>query len=215
MRILYITAFSLLVGLLSCKSQKSETNQFTETDYDVLDAFLQQFDQFHYVDKILYNHNLVTDFVNKFSYHQNFQKNADSICRNSEDITSRKIYCPIADKFAYYENLLNHNELKQIQKRYDKKGKSITLQIDSIISNSLVRKHSKEYYHNNDKAGMPQKMASESPSIRILNLYYNENNSVAIVAFSISNSSSKTESNYMFFKKMDEVWWKPMGSFSL
>jgi hypothetical protein len=123
----------------------------------------------------------------------------------------------MADTFSNYAHLLSEDELEQMQRRYDKDGNIEALNVDSLIStNSRLKKHSEEYYESiNYGEMMSPGVVSETPSIRVLNLYYNENKSVAIVAYSVFYDTSKSGSNYVMIKKMDDVWWKPMEVFRL
>ncbi len=203
---------------LSCKGQKSDGNELNRTDYEVLGIFLEQVKDYSFVDKHFFNENLITNFIGKFKYHQNFQRNADSICKFSKEIDKRKFYCPLADEFSYFEGLLDENDLNHLNDKYSTQGDMQTILIDSIIGQKSLKTHSENYYQNmvyeqsftNSKNGI-----AEYPSVRIQNLYFNKNESIAIVAYSIFNNSIEMNNNYFILKKMDDVWWKPLGSFKL
>lgn len=212
-RIIIILVLSLFQ--FSCKAQNGNFLKLDETDYDVLSKFLEQTKAYTFVDKHFFNENLIDNFISKFRYHQNFQKNADSICKFSKELDKRKFYCPLAHQFGFIRNLLDENDLKYLSENYNSKMQIQTMEIDSIIVHNQLKIHSEGYYQNINYMANSMKQNSEYPSIRIQNLYYNKNKSVAIIAYYISNNSIEMENNFFILKKMDNIWWKPLGSFKL
>lgn len=211
-----ILIFLLCLLQFSCAAQGSNEMDLSVTDYSVLGRFLEQAEPYTYVDNHFFDENMITRFIGKYEYHINFQRNADSICRLSEDMEKKKFYCPLADKFAYLEGLLDENDLDYLEDNYNQPGQAQTMKIDSIITDNRLKRHSESYYQNIDyEKNLLRIETSEFPSIRIQNLYYTKDRSVAIIAYSIFSNSIKAENNFFILKNIDDIWWKPLGSFQL
>ncbi|MDO1513228.1 hypothetical protein Q2T41_11225 [Maribacter confluentis] len=211
-----VLLFTICLMHCSCKAQNVYDFKLDTVDYDILRAFLEQVEAYTYVDKHFFNKNRIVDFIGRFKYHVKFQRNADSICNFSKDIDKRKFYCPLSNNFAYFDGLIDEGNLKYLLNNYDNSGEVQTMEIDSILFKKPLQKHSENYYQDIDyKNGFGRAETLEYPSVRIENLYYNEDRSVAIIAYSIYNNSRESINNYYIFKKTDGIWWKPLGSFKL
>jgi len=186
------------------------------TDYYVLNKFFYQMDLHSFVDKHFFDKNLIQLFNGKYNHHLRMFKNSDSICKNSKDTLKRKISCPIADVFKVYDTTLNEKDLLFLSEKYNIKGKRRLINLDSVILETTLRKHSKQYYDNieYDKYSSISNL-NEFPSIRIENLYYNKERDVAIVAYSIVSTTTQISTNFYILKKMDGIWWKPLGAFRI
>lgn len=209
--------FLLCSFQFSCVAQKNDIIEFNQTDYEVLNVFLEQVKDYSFIDKHFFAKDLISNFIGKYKYHEDFQRNADSICKLSKEIDKKKFYCPLADKFSFFEGLLNENDLDYLNDSYSTdQGKMKTMIIDSIIGEKPLKKHSERYYQNVEyEKNYTKSDVVEYPSIRIQNLYYNKNKSVAIVAYSIFNNSIETDNNFFILEKKDNIWWKPLGIFKL
>lgn len=210
--------FLLVIGVLnfSCNAQKVKVLELNETDEEVVSIFLEEVKAYTFVDKHFFNENLITEFIEKYKYHQRFQRNADSICRLSQEIDKKKFYCPLADNLFFFKDLFDESDLTYLSENYNNDGKILTMQIDSILNHKQLKTHSKNYYKNVDYNDNSYKTdVQEYPSIRIQNLYYNKNKSLAIVAYSNYNISVENDNNFFILKMIDDVWWKPLGSFKL
>jgi len=131
----------VIMFCLSCKSQKNNEFEFNSIDHEVLRVFLGKMKDYSYVYKYFFNQNLVSNFIGKFKYHQDFQSNADSICKFSNEINKRKFYCPLADEFSFFEYSLNENDFNHLYYVYSKEGKIKIIEIDSISTRKPLRKH--------------------------------------------------------------------------
>ena len=199
----------------SCKAQ-NKLDVIANNDQEVLVAFFNQMEMFSYLDKNVSGKNNIELFAGKYRHHRGFFKNSDSICKNSKDIERLKISCPLADAFKMYDTLLSDNDLGYLIDLYKGNSRNDTLNLENILSKTSLQQHSDKYYQEveyDQYGGIPD--LDEFPSIRIENLYYNQEKSVAIVAYSIVLGPRQTESNFYMFKMMDGVWWKPMGAFKI
>lgn len=101
--------------------------------------------------------------------------------------------------------------------KYDKKEERNVININSLISETSIHKHSNEYYNKldyNRYDGIPD--LNEFPSIRVNNIYFSEKKNVAIVAYSlVSERINSITSGFYLMEKKDNIWWKPLGNLKL
>jgi hypothetical protein len=210
--------FILIISLsiISCKAQ-DVIIELNNEEQEVLKIFLMQQDLNSYVDNHFFNKNLVKRFNGNYRRHRKFYKNADSICKFSLDTTKLKFYCSLADSFKAHSFLLDDNNLNFLINKYDTEKGKYELNLDKLLSKTTLRKHSGKYYKKityNKYDGIPN--LNEFPSIRINNLYFNEEKDVAIVAYSIvSERINSATSGFYMLEKRDNIWWKPIGSIKL
>jgi len=205
-----------LITVLSCKSQNTSTSNLDSVDLEVIELFLGQMGPEYYADKHLFYRNRIDLFSGKYRYHQQFYINADSICKNDKDTLRLKFYCPLADTFKKFDGLLNEEDLSFLRDKYDLKKEKIKISLDSMWQNVFVLKHSDDYYSQvnyNEYRGIPD--INEFPSIQIENLYYNERRDVAIIAYAIVEGPSQGVNSFFLFKKIRNIWWKPIGAFKI
>jgi len=207
-----------ILTLSSCNSQNKEEIKLNHGNYEVLTVFLntQRIDT--YLDKHFFKKNLIQLFYGKYQHHKKIFKNSDSICKFSRDTVQLKMSCQIAEAFKKYDNLLSQNDLDFLLKKYENKRKEniVLLEIDTIISNTSLREHSKEYYNKikyDEYGGIPD--IGEYPSVQIENVYFNQFKNVAIVAYSVITSSKVIETNFFLLEKTIDLKWEPIGSLKL
>jgi len=170
-----------------------------------------------YLDKHFFRKNLIKSFKSDYLRNKKFYGVADSICNKSTDSTKLKFYCPLADSFKLYDNLLINSDLNFLTNKYDKKEERNVININVLISETSIQKHSNEYYNKldyNRYDGIPD--LNEFPSIRINNIYFNEKKNVAIIAYSlVSERINSITSEFYLMEKKDNIWWKPLGNLKL
>lgn len=213
---LFLLCFLAVASLtVSCNAQESN-DVLKSNDYEVLNTFLNQMEVNSYLDKHFFLTDRVELFKGKYLQHRKMFIKSDSICKNSQDLTQRKVSCPIADGLKLYQTILTDEDLEFLEKSYNHSSKKTQLDLESIRSTSLFRMHSERYYEGVDYEsyrGTPD--LGEFPSIRLENLFYNEDGSIAIVAYSIAASPTQSDSNFYILRKMDGIWWKPVGAFRI
>ncbi len=171
-----------------------------------------------YIDKHVFNKNRINLFNGKYIQHKKHFSTYDSICRNDRDTTRLKFYCPLADGFKMYDDILTQKDLDFLLTKYGKEEKQdmILLEMDSILPKTVLKEHSKEYYDKIDYENYKEAASlNEFPSVQIDNIYFNENKQVAIIAYTLLVPTNETVSNFYILKKIDRIWWKPIGTFKL
>lgn len=211
-----ILLFLLFLFTTSCKSQIKKTIVNSDTQKEVLAIFFSQLDSNSYVDTTFYNTNRVNYFQSKYKSQVKAFKSSDSICKNSSDINKKRISCPIADSFQKYDNLLSDTDLSYIETKYLNNSSEISVEIENIIDNYILLKHSEDYYKNFDINIYSANIEiNEFPSVRIENLYFNQKQDVAIISYAIASTPTSSYSNFFIIKFIDGIWWKPLGSFKI
>jgi hypothetical protein len=213
--------FTFLLIFFSCKSQENfKKASLDNTDYKVLEVFLNQMKISSYTEKHLFNRNFIKLFNGKYRQHKKTFKTSDSICKYSKDTLKLRIFCPLADTFKYYENILSEEDLNFLIKKYDKEEDIQIIDLKQISERTLILEHSNFYYDNIDykKYGRIPDYKSisnfnEFPSIHIENIYYNKEKDVAIVAYSIADPLTHEAVNFFILKQIKKIWWKPLGAF--
>lgn len=208
----------LLLSVTSCKSQVKTLIDNSEIDNEILTVFFNSMKPYSYIDTNLQEINLINQFIGNYNYNIRFYKNADSICKNSDNFVKLKFYCPIADSFSKFYNILNKEDLVFLKKEYYTSNKLRIIELDTILSNTIpLLQHSKEYYEKVDyNSYLSLANIDEFPSIRILNIFYNEDKTVAIIPYRIIESPiTHTKPSYFILKKIKNIWWKPIGNLKL
>lgn len=199
-----------VLTFFSCKSQE-KADLLNKEDYEIINIFLENMEEYSFLDVNFLNRSFSSSFTNKFRYQNKFYRNADSICKTSKDTVKIKFYCPIADNLKRHYNVLNDNDLDYLLNNYKNSGRIIQMDLTEILRTDF-NKHSEKYYSNviYDKFSKNQ-VVNEFPSIRISNIYYNKDKDVAVVAYQIVTSITNIDTNYFILKKVRDVWWKPLG----
>ena len=210
-------AFFCLVTIIfscNCKSQDL-ININDNANSEILKVFLSSMPPQLYLDKNFSGRNFIKYFNSKYRKHLNSFKKADSICKNSNEINVRKISCPLADSFKMYDTLLSEKDLDYLSTHYKKDIADETIDLEKLIENSRMQKHSEEFYKRNYDEYFDEQDKTEFPSIRIENLYFNEEKNIAIIAYSIALSAKDSNLNFFILTKKMNLWWKPEGNFKL
>jgi hypothetical protein len=171
---------------------------------------------YSYLDMNISGKDRIDYLKSKYKQHQKMYMTSDSVCKNSTDLTQRKFYCPMADSFKAYDTLLSKKELENLIATYTNPSEKYVLAIDSLIRDIPLQTHSDKFYekiHYDVYGGIPN--IKEFPSIRIENLYFNTGKDVAIVAYTIVSSPTQADLNFYFLKRMNGIWWKPIGGFRI
>ena len=199
----YLLIFILSIN--SCNSQSILDKSAEEQE--IITIFLNSIKPYSYVSDKIKGLNLQNDFIQSYKASNNHFKKVDSICNNSIDTTQLKIFCPAAESLLKFNNLLNQNDLNLIKESYDK-VKERTINIDKIIRNTTLKKHSNAYDSN-----VVGQNLNEFPSVEILNIYFSKNNQVAIIAYDIYYGTLRHGTpNYYVLKKINNIWWKSLGN---
>lgn len=211
-----ISFIALCIYFISCNAQE-KTITLNNDQTEVLKVFLKQQEQYSYVDCHFFNKNLIKKFSRDYLYNREFFRISDSVCSSSADKTKLRFYCPLADSFKVFDKLLTEEDLKFLVKKYNYKKQKFIMNIDSLINNSSLRKHSKDYYAKikyEKYDGIPE--LNEFPSIRINNLYFNKKNNVPIVVYSlVYNRVNSVISSFYILEKKNNIWWKPIGNLKI
>lgn len=200
----------LVVFISSCKALRIADIVFDDESYEIINAFLGlHAKEYYYFDKFLLNGKFNNAYSGRYKYSKRFFKNADSICRTDTDTTRLKFFCPVAENYEVYENLLTDEDFNYIANKYREDKEPIPFNLNKITTD-FVRLHSKEYY---DKVSYteynPKFSVDEFPTIRIHGLYFTEDKQTAIVAYSIPSSITGSSGlAYVVFKKQRRIWWK-------
>lgn len=203
------------ISIISCHTQ----NLSIELDGEqkkVLNIFLQN-QKRGFLDKHYFKKNLIKKFKADYLRSTKLYNVADSICSESSDSKKLKFYCPIADSFKIYDSLLTNNDLNFLIGKYDRNEERNVFNIDVLIKGTNILKHSDEYYRKIDYDrydGVPD--LNEFPSIRINNIYFNENHNIAIISYSlVSEQINSITSGFYLMEKKDNISWKPIGNLKI
>lgn len=206
---------TLAIGFL-CKAQKINTKLSSE-EYEVLSVFLKAQNIRGYVNKFFLNKNEITMFTGRYDYNKKFYDAADSICKTSLDTTKLKFYCPLADKFKIYNHLLTEEDFIYMVSKYDKIGNQLTLDFKRLKLGRFLKEHSDKFYNQfiNDLNDSIMIDNEEFPSIQINNLYFNKEKDVAIVSYMVVHKPKpnySSTSGFYILKRLNNIWWKPLGN---
>ncbi|MBX2829463.1 MAG: hypothetical protein KTR22_14965 [Flavobacteriaceae bacterium] len=214
----YLVLIISVLSFSACHSQTKKIENLNADDYDMITIFLNQQEVNSYVDMHVFKKNRINLFNGKYIQHKKYFSLYDSICRNDRDTTRLKFYCPLAHGFKMYQDVLTQKDLDYLLAKYGNQEKQdmTLLEMDSIMPKVMLNRHSKEYYDEIDY-GDYGKMSTrnEFPSIQIDNIYFTERKEVAIIAYTLIIPTNESVSNFYILKKIDGIWWKPIGTFKL
>ena len=211
----YIIFLIIYLTIISCNAQNLSI-ELDKEEKEVLNVFLQN-QKRGFLDKHYFKKNLIKKFKGDYLRNIKLYNVADSVCNKSSDISKLKFYCPLADSFKTFVNLLSKNDLNFLVSKYDRNEKRNIINIDALIKGTKILKHSDEYYRKIDYSrydGIPD--LNEFPSIRVNNIYFNENQNIAIISYSIvSTQINSVISGFYLMEKKDNIWWKPIGNLKI
>ncbi|RMB56525.1 hypothetical protein EAX61_14040 [Dokdonia sinensis] len=201
----------------SCVAQKATIQEFDQNKRDALRVFLNNQKSYTFVDENVIKVTGIKKFVGRYRKARSLYRTADKICGTSKDTYELKFYCPIKDSFSIYENLLNEDDLFYILNNFDKFHLTLPskLPLDTLWGENVqsLKKHSEQFYNAldyNRYDGNPN--IDEYPSLRIYGCLLNENKTVAIIPYNhVHMGVNHGRVNFFLLKKMDGIWWKPIG----
>ncbi|RMB56527.1 hypothetical protein EAX61_14050 [Dokdonia sinensis] len=215
MKIKNIFIICLLLSTAQCKSQNSASRlSIKEKDTEAFVTFFNTQKMYSYIDKNVMGADLILNFIGRYKHNIKFYRTADSICKKDQDLERLKFYCPLADSFSRFEGLLDASDFEYLRAEYESSRKPRELNVESIISQTIpLLKHSDIYYEQVDYTrydGVPK--IDEFPSIRVLDYYITKNEDVAIIVYVTEGPGIRHgRASYFLLKKMDDIWWKPIG----
>lgn len=209
--------FTMIVFFNNICYSQDLTEINNDVNSEVLSVFLLNMKPpYLYLDKNFSGKNFIKHFNSKYRRHLNIFQNSDSICKNSEEISKRKISCPLADSFKIYNNILLEEDLTYLSQTYKKNSTKEIINVKKFTKISMTLEHSDEFYkkmelnqNSNDQDIM------EFPSIRIQNLYFNKEKDVAIIAYFIDRSIKNSNLNFFLLVRKMNLWWKPIGNLKI
>lgn len=213
-------AFSLFVlflffGLVRSQENYPLSENLTNEDYEVLNAFFSQFNSYYYIDTIIPQKKYHSNFEGLFKANLKLYENANNFCNKGSNTEKLKFYCPLADAFKKYENLFVENDFIYLKNHYEEKGVEANIKLSKIINPQLINL-SKEYYlklnnENNSKRNTSVNRFTYS-TLKILAIYYAQDKQIAIIVFQNNMPETSGDLNHHIIKKQNNIWWKSLGT---